>query len=312
MGGGYICLIFLLGTVTFAQNAQMYDGCKYDGKHYKVGAVVWQNPTCECTRMICQEDGQVHMVQKEKPCCIYQDRPYGNNEVVYTERCYQILCHKGELVSVPHCPDNFTVLQYNGVASCYHVSKDNYNRWDAGDYCKKRKSNLAVVSSKGENHALEDYLFFNQLHGGCKYGWLEAGNRNDYLTWNTGILNGMPVSSIYDDFGDHYKNCSGYLNGSTYLGIYYTGSQASNNYNWDCTNDMEQRNAICETCVTCEHRYSEVCLDCGKIYDNGEVIKKETEIAPCYEKICNHGKVQKKAIACNVYGSPTDTTGPPQ
>jgi len=298
--------------------------CRYNGQTYNIGEVVWKSPTCECTRMICQPDGQVHLVQKEKPCCLYHDRPYGNNEVVVTGDCYQILCHKGELVSVPHCPENFTLLTYNGVASCYHVSKENYNSKEAYGHCKRLNSEMAVVSSEGENHALENHLFYNNLHGGCKNGWLGAAvrqmsppNFKTYLTWQFGMLRGMPVASIYEDFCEPYGHCSRNVADvsnvaavpEVILGITYTGSQETNNYCWNCTHGYELKNAICETCVSCEHRYSDVCLDCGKIYDNGEVINQETEIAPCYKKVCNHGIVEKKSIACK--GSSDDTIDDP-
>jgi len=306
-------------------------GCDYEGNYYYPGQLVWQSPDCECTQMICQENGKVHLVEKGKPCCIYQGKAYGSGEIIptgyhqtaaagrqehyYDSQCYQLICYEGELVSLPYCPEGFQILTYNGVASCYHVSNEAYTWWDASNYCHSKGSNLAVITTPEENQAVEDYLFHNPLQSGCKYGWLGANSDdaaaygagtstsseygNHYLSWVFGIAAGVPVSSIYDDFPSDY--CRKNVSRNLFLEIVYTGLLGSNNYVWGCQEPEQPKLAVCEKCVVCEHKYQNKCFDCGELYEDGEIIEEDQH---CYKVTCVNGKAEKSMVECPTLGTP--------
>ena len=297
-------------------------GCEYEGSDYSTGQVVWQSQDCECTQMMCEEDGKVHLVEKGKPCCLYRGKAYGSGEILpgQESQCYQLICYKGEVISLPYCPEGFHILTYNNVASCYHVSSEPYTWYEAAKYCHYKGSSLAVISTPEENQAVENYLFHNPLHSGCKYGWLggsslgynvtttTTGRRrrrsvsspspnysNGYINWNFGILAGLPVSSIYDDFPSN-TGCRGRnLSGNLFLEILYTGSLGSNNYVWGCEEPDQLKLAICEKCVACEHKYQNKCLDCGEVYEDGEIIETDSH---CYKVACLNGKAEKTMVKC--------------
>ena len=170
--------------------------CLHENQSYPIGSVVWQSPECDCIQMICRNDGQVHMEKMQKPCCTYKGKSYGNKEVISTDECFQLYCYEGKVTSIPHCPDGFRILTYNGIASCYHISHETFNWYDSRYHCSSMGSSLAVVSSIEENNALQDYL----SHLQSKSGWLGAGVEpgSNVLTWQFGSISGAPVSATYN------------------------------------------------------------------------------------------------------------------
>jgi len=286
-------------------------GCTYEGKHYSYGEVVWEDPECRCTRMVCNRNGEVHLEQKEKPCCVYDGVPYGSGETIYTGDCNQLICRNGSIISIPYCAPGYTVLTYNGVASCYHISSSAMVYDDADEYCKSVGGVLAQVTSKNENTALKTELFFNLLPSGCKFGWLgatasvDAFGYLDHFEWSFGKVKGIPVEGIYEDF------CAGdppvKSEHDQFLSIVYTGSSDDNNYCWQNSDGFDKKAAICERCVVCEHIYMKTCAYNDKLYQEGQVVQSvDYAPGPCYIQSCHDGTVQRKDKLCK-YGSAAGT-----
>ena len=287
-------------------------GCKYEGQYYGYGEVVWEDPECRCTVLICGKDGEVHLEEKEKPCCTYDGKPYGNGEVIFTDECYELKCRDGKVVSLPHCPEGWTFVSYNDVGSCYHISSSEMSYYDADEYCRSIDGNLAQITSKCENEAVEDHLFANLLPSGCKYGWLGATASLDkygYLNafkWSSGIVQGIPVSGIYDDFCP--SNPPSKTDHNQFLSIVYTGSADTNNYCWVSSDGYEKKAAVCEKCVVCEHSYMSQCAYQGKLYDDGAVVASvEYAPGPCYTKVCSDGRIVRTDKICKYPPKPTPT-----
>ena len=162
-------------------NPDKFNGCLYEDQYYGIDEVVWTDPECRCTVLVCAEDGKVHLQEKEKPCCLHDGKPYGNGEVIYTGDCHKFICKEGKLISLPHCQKSYEIVTFNGIASCYHLSSSLLSYNDANEYCKSIDGSLAQITSLQENEALEDYLFTRLLPSGYKSGWLGASARvNQY------------------------------------------------------------------------------------------------------------------------------------